>query len=450
MNTDTPHIRYFHGFSTLGSTHSFMNITSDIHEYLQLLNFALTCSYRITRYANRNREHVIISFFCIWTHPYFVGDFYCFTQSKANMAELMEAKQKLLNKLGPNFTRYLQLLGKWFRGTITKDEFDTNAKQLISTSFVSEHNKFWLAFLDHCANKLNNSQNITKTNNSQNITKTNNYTYGLSQHKDTNLKLFPRVDEKLIRSLASDGRFISMSSPLSYLPYLPASLERNPDEPLKMVNKLSFCHQDRCLPNKLMAHMRIFVIAWEMGLDSVDDKVAQLVNLALQYFLKNIITEVICSKTAYRLRENKFRYAFGIKPINPYSTSSNKIYRANLEYDPYQIEATRTNSSLVDTYAYNDSLFPSRLHENQAIFEYACSVSEFARDRKRIKRADDIIGPSNDVVTVSNGISRQRNLSGHKSTLFHLFMTMVTNRCVIPSHALYCVNVERVIAKLSI
>lgn len=121
--------------------------------------------------------------------------------------------------------------------------------------------------------------------------------------------------------------------------------------------------------------MKTYVIAWETGLDSANDHVSVYINLALQHFLKNIITELICTKTAYRLRENRFKYAIGVKPMNPYLNNSLKIYTSNLEYDPYQIESNKMNSSLVDTYAYNDSLFPSRLYEAQALYEYACSTT---------------------------------------------------------------------------
>lgn len=165
-----------------------------------------------------------------------------------------------------------------------------------------------------------------------------------------------------------------------------------------------------------------------MGLDSASDHVSLYINLALQHFLKNIITELICSKTAYRLRENKFKYAIGVKPMNPYLNNSLKVFSSNLEYDPYQIESNKMNSSLVDTYAYNDSLFPSRLYEAQALYEYACSTtSAIEPSPKKPKR-----------------LKSERRL-----TMFHLLIAFLSNRTIIPSQSLYSISLERIFTKLS-
>lgn len=315
-------------------------------------------------------------------------------------SDIGEAKQRLLDKLGPNYGVYIQLLGKWFRGIISKDEFDKSAKQLIEQNFVLEHNKFWLAFFHHCANSATNtaqSQNYILTGKKHRQTPT----HGEYNENHTN----PTLDVNTTESQPAITNGIGS-------------------------NKV------RCLPNKVITHMKIFVIAWEMGLDSVDDQVSLYINLALQHFLKNIITELICTKTAYRLRENRFKYAVGVKPMNPYLNNSLKIYSSNLEYDPYQIESNKMNSSLVDTYAYNDSLFPSRLYEAQALYELACSTTSItpatSKKRKRMKLSDSVLCQDT-----------------RRLTLYHLLIAFLTNRTIIPSQSLYTINLERIFTKLS-
>lgn len=362
-------------------------------------------------------------------------------------ADLGEAKQKLLDRLGPNYGIYIQLLGKWFRGSISKEEFDRSAKQLIQQNFVIEHNKFWLAFFHHCANSAASS---------------------VQAHS---IHLDDRSNNRYCQNSSShDSRSTNLG-------YSPDSTSANLDTGNASYTGIKV----RCLPNKVITHMKIFVIAWEMGLDSASDNVALYLNLALQHFLKNIITELICTKTAYRLRENRFKYAIGVKPMNPYLNNSLKIYSSNLEYDPYQIESNKMNSSLVDAYAYSDSLFPSRLYEAQALYEFACSttsVSEPPLKKSRWLKLPLLSEAGIDVSTecetdgsdkkstideekeesscdeTSDRISTQTigqkgRDSERRLTLFHLLIAFLTNRTIIPSQSLYSINLERILTKLS-
>lgn len=367
--------------------------------------------------------------------------------------DLGEAKQKLLEKLGPNYGIYIQLLGKWFRGMISKDDFDRAAKQLIEQNFVLEHNKFWLAFFHHCANSASSS------------IQTHNYSIADSMGQHYNhISNSQHLDDKRSSQSPDSNGFTRCVDPRAS----------------KLLNV-------RCLPSKIITHMKIFVIAWEMGLDSANDHVSLYINLALQHFLKNIITEVISTKTAYRLRENRFKYALGVKPINPYLNNSLKVYNSNLEYDPYQIESNKMNCSLVDTYAYNDSLFPSRLYETQALYELACSTTSVIPDqearRKRLKLGEMFLDQDNSTTNKeleTNGLSTShstensdieafRSQSGlevtddepsrtraprpgesmKKLTLFHLLLAFLSNRTIIPSQSLYSINLERILMKLS-
>lgn len=319
--------------------------------------------------------------------------------------DLNEAKQRLLDKLGPTYGVYIQLLGKWFRGIISKEEFDKSAKQLIEQNFVFEHNKFWLAFFHHCANSASNSIQ--------------------SHHFQINRDA---CGDNHVQNYLKNGELCQKTGYGANV--IPTHTQSDTITNGIIGNKV------RCLPNKVITHMKIFVIAWELGLDSVDDHVSLYINLALQHFLKNIITELICTKTAYRLRENRFKYAIGVKAMNPYLNNSLKIYSSNLEYDPYQIESNKMNSSLVDTYAYNDSLFPGRLYEAQALYELACSTTSVipttSKKRKKLKLSDSVL------------VQDTKRL-----TLYHLLIAFLMNRTIIPSQSLYTINLERIFTKLS-
>lgn len=316
--------------------------------------------------------------------------------------DLKEAKQRLVDRLGPNYDIYIQLLGKWFRGSISKDEFDKSAKQMIENNIVLEHNKFWLSFFHHCANSTSSSIS--------------------SQYSQMNDSTGTGYNLKSREFEYGDKRMGNTSE--SNLPFTDTNLLLNGGSKV------------RCLPNKVITHMKTFVIAWEMGLDSTNDNVSLYINLALQHFLKNIITELVCTKTAYRLRENRFKHAIGVKPMNPYLNNSLKIYSTNLEYDPYQIESNKMNSSLVDTYAYNDSLFPSRLYEAQALYEFACSTAT-VDDKQLAKRMK------------LSKLDQDCEDNVKRLTMFHLLIAFLTNRTIIPSQSMYSLNLERIFSKLS-
>lgn len=317
--------------------------------------------------------------------------------------DLREAKQRLIDRLGSNYGIYIQLLGRWFRGSISKDEFDRKTKQLIENNFVLEHNKFWLSFFHHCANSTSNS-----------------IPSHYSQMNDT---FGDRYHQKSRDLDYGDDRLTSNSNPS--LAFAESNIILNGG--IKV----------RCLPNKVITHMKTYVISWEMGLETVNDEVAVYINLALHHFLKNILTELICTKTAYRLRENRFKHAIGVKPMNPYLNNSLKVYSSNLEYDPYQIESNKMNSSLVDTYAYNDSLFPARLYESQALYEFACSTTS-VNDKHKTKR-----------LKLSSLDQDHDGDNSNRLTMFHLLIAFLVNRTIIPSQSLYSINLERIFSKLS-
>lgn len=349
--------------------------------------------------------------------------------------DLDEAQQRLREKLGSNYNVYMQLLGRWFRGMISKEEFDKNAKHLVK-EHVLEHNKFFLALFQHC---VNNTSNSIQSHNFQFI----DYQAGQQSGKQNNQR--------------------------------PTSNSQEPGDS-QMATFLN-TPKVRCLPDRLYTHMRIYFIAWEVGLNSVNENVLSYINLALRHFLKNIITDLVCTKTAYRLRENKFKHAIGVKPINPYLNNSLRIYTSNLEQDPYQIDSSRMNSSVLDTCVYSDAMFHERLYEDQALYEYACSttsISSARRQTKRLKLSEIFLNqgedyssqasqleasdsnlcelPSNEPTeevgdtsrSVDNVVNNERRL-----TLFHLLIAFLTNRTIIPSQSSYSINLERIFTRLS-
>lgn len=58
------------------------------------------------------------------------------------------ARRKLNDALGEKSTKYFNQMKQWFRMKLTKEEFDTEARTLLSPDQVHFHNEFLLALLN--------------------------------------------------------------------------------------------------------------------------------------------------------------------------------------------------------------------------------------------------------------------------------------------------------------
>ncbi|XP_018014163.1 transcriptional adapter 1 [Hyalella azteca] len=63
---------------------------------------------------------------------------------------LYNCKKKLVEALGDDHVKYFLYMKDWFRGKVTKEHFDSNARDLLKDSDVYLHNEFLLAILTKC------------------------------------------------------------------------------------------------------------------------------------------------------------------------------------------------------------------------------------------------------------------------------------------------------------
>lgn len=66
--------------------------------------------------------------------------------------------------------------------------------------------------------------------------------------------------------------------------------------------------------------------AWELGLEGADDEAADLIVVAVQNFLKNVISAVISQRKAYKTRNVHFMYDIGGDMPNMWLRNTNKLY----------------------------------------------------------------------------------------------------------------------------
>jgi len=219
----------------------------------------------------------------------------------ASTAELNVARKKLIDSIGDNSKMYFAQMKLWFRQKITKVEFDTEARKLLTPDTVKFHNEFLLAILNKC-------QSLTSTHASKDSSSTS--------HNLTKEKLRKGKGKKKARSVRAT--FEHRFRPANPLAYGPQVVPKDPAEE----ERVALCSREATLPALAMVHGRMFITAWDCGLDNVEDDAVRLMLFAVEHHLKSILTTVFTRRNGYSLREGRFVYAMGTPTPDPYRRRS--------------------------------------------------------------------------------------------------------------------------------
>lgn len=87
-----------------------------------------------------------------------------------------------------------------------------------------------------------------------------------------------------------------------------------------------FLFQEIFLPDHALVVGRFMLAAWELGLEGADDEAADLIVVAVQMFLKNILSTVVSQRKGYKIRKQCFMYDIGGDVPNMWLRNSNKLY----------------------------------------------------------------------------------------------------------------------------
>lgn len=305
----------------------------------------------------------------------------------AAAAELNIARKKLMDALGDDSKPYFSALKQWFRRKISKEDFDNESKKFLSTENIPLHNEFLLAVLNKC--QCWTSTHVNKEANSS--------THSLCKDK---LKK-GRVKKK---SRPIRATFEHRFQPVNPLLCVPAVVAKDYYEE----GRVAFCVREATMPDRAMIHGRMFVTAWDCGLDAVDDEAVCLVLAAVEQHLKSIVMAVLSRRHAYKLREGRFVHAVGAVLPNPYTMNS------SLFGDP-TVESTATDVSN------NGEHVPSIRWTSDKVETEAMQILS--------------CGPFD--VPILAPVS-----------LFDVHEALQVRRNVIASHSIYAVNMERIATRL--
>ena len=182
---------------------------------------------------------------------------------------------------------------------------------------------------------------------------------------------------------------------------------------------LSFAYREPTLPDVSLIHGRMLLMAWEEGLESVEERAVELVKTAVEMQLRKLVTALVASRNGFKLREGKFPHSYGAKIPNPWLLNTqNRFLRdsrgvaevADSLEVPVSADAKEFDPLVpVGRPAVQDA-------EREALMEVACASG---------------------VTPVRRPIS-----------CFDAFRLLKADRSLIPSHTVYAINLERCIAKL--
>lgn len=220
--------------------------------------------------------------------------------------QLLVAKQRLMFALGDNQPSYLANLKQWFRQKWSKEEFDRESRKLLGIDQTHLHNQFFLALLNkieplHSAAAASSSIISRAPLPAQQPTKV---TTGTTAVDGVNPRLVQPANgprgaadasssssakrRKRSSRPTNDRATFDAADVLEYLAEESFEGVRPPGaiSPPRSLSPQRFSAQELFLPDAGLVTGRLLVGAWESGLVSAEDNVAELIVLAVQVNVK--------------------------------------------------------------------------------------------------------------------------------------------------------------------
>ncbi|EFN87464.1 transcriptional adapter 1 [Harpegnathos saltator] len=265
--------------------------------------------------------------------------------------ELNLARKSLVASLGDNAKVYFEKMKLWFQMKTTKEEFDYEARNIMTEDQVRLHNEFLLCLF----NKVRGLAAAAPT-------------YKID--RDKNLK------ERRLRLKRKYKTDKSNFEPADmYVEVLSQTSSPVRDEPIG-ANRSSA--QELVLPDRTFVLARLMLAAWENNMDGAEDNTAHIVIAATQIFLKNILTAIFTRRKGYATRDGSFIYNIG-EPV-PSSWKKNSMYLHPLHCGPTEV---------LEPHGHVPALKPTIEEAEQATaFAHACSTQIPSPPLKPVSTAD--------------------------------------------------------------
>ncbi|KAJ9596834.1 hypothetical protein L9F63_012090, partial [Diploptera punctata] len=287
---------------------------------------------------------------------------------------------------GENSKQYFHLMKLWFQLKSTKEEFDAESRKLMTPEQIHLHNEFLLCLFAKCQSLATFPSSSTKLSHSSVI-------------RDNKLNRRTKVKR---RNRSDKGNF-EPADVSEYITPLHPPPSHARDEPLR------YSAHELFLPDTSLIFGRLLLCAWEQGMEGAEESAAEIIIIAVQQFLKNILMTVLSRRKGYKLRENRFMYNLGTAVPNPW---------------------LRNTANIVDDSMNN--------YYDENVEDFRASLAKRLSLEEIEQRAAYQIACSNTVPTTHYPV-----------TPFQLLEALQVNRNMIPSHTVYSLNTERIITSLN-
>ncbi|EDV99380.1 transcriptional adapter 1 [Drosophila grimshawi] len=247
--------------------------------------------------------------------------------------KVLLTKEALALALGDNWERYRANMKNWFRNRWTKEEFDCESRKIMTPDKLHLHNQFLLALLNKIdafapPETIVSLQSTCPTGNvsgsggsTSRKRKRSSRTFAYRNHFELcDVLEFVKEDNmQLIRppTLAGADQGLQQQQQQQQLP-----MQR-------------YCAQELFLPDAGFIMGRFLIGAWEIGLISVDDSVAEYVAMAVQVLLKDLLAAIIMKRKHYKTSgEGNFFYDVGAQLRDP--SLRNTVTRQKVDDTPLE------------------------------------------------------------------------------------------------------------------
>jgi len=237
--------------------------------------------------------------------------------------KVLVAKDALAVALGDSWELYRTNMKNWFRNRWTKEEFDCESRKIMTPEKLHLHNQLLLALLNKidafaAPETIVTMQPTCRSGSSSN-----------------------RKRKRSSRNFA-DRLTFELSDVLDFIKEDNMQLIRPPslggDQGLQQQQQLPtqrYCAQELFLPDAGFIMGRFLIGAWEIGLISVDDNVAEYVAMAVQVLLKDLLAAIIKKRKHYKTSgEGNFYYDVGAQLRDP--SLRNTVTRQKVDDTPLE------------------------------------------------------------------------------------------------------------------
>eukprot|EP00099_Drosophila_melanogaster_P024839 NP_723703.1 transcriptional adaptor 1-2 [Drosophila melanogaster] len=237
---------------------------------------------------------------------------------------VLATKEALVVALGDNWERYRANMKNWFRSRWTKEEFDAESRKILTPDKLHLHNQFLLALLNKidAFAPLENPPAVQTSSSSGNR----------SKRRKRSSRTFA---ERLNFELSDVLDFVAEDNMQIIRP--PTTIGIPSDQQQQQLQSQRYCAQELFLPDAGFIMGRFLIGAWEIGLVSVDDNVAEYVAMAVQVLLKDLLSAIIKKRKHYKTSgEGNFYYDVGAPLRDP--SLRNTVTRQKVDDTPLELD----------------------------------------------------------------------------------------------------------------